>query len=95
MKKTSKTILVTVLLGTVGLNLAIDPNGRINLGAAKVGAQSTNTTGEDGKWKREEVSCIDDDDKEYAKAFGCFSGSAKECDPTSCPPQPPKTTSER
>jgi len=95
MKKTSKTILATVLLGTVGLNLAIDANGRINLGTAKVGAQSTKTSEGDGKWQRLKVDCVDDDGKTYNTAFGCFSGEAKDCDPTSCPPQPPKTTSEK
>jgi len=50
--------LATVLLGTAGLNLAIDANGRINLGVAKVGAQSTM---EDVKWAQLDVECVDDD----------------------------------
>jgi len=92
MKKTSKTILTTVLLGTVGLNLAIDVNGRINLGTTKVGAQST--TEEEVKWKEQTVSCIDEDDEPYETIVGCFLGENSTCNPQSCGPLPTKTESD-
>jgi len=92
MKKIAKIVLATMLLGAVGLNLAIDANGRINLGMAKVGARST--TQEEVKWERIQVDCLDDDDEVYDSIYGCFLGNEDGCLPESCPPQPTKTKSE-
>ncbi|MGJ1322515.1 hypothetical protein ACR780_07505 [Sphingobacterium faecium] len=90
MKKSVKFILALVLLGTAGMNLAIDANGNVNIEGAKVEAAQT-TTAEEQKWKMESVDCVDENDEVYATADGCFDGTSKTCTPTSCPPLPTKT----
>jgi len=86
MKKSTKLLAASILLGTAGLSLAIDVNGKMNLGTAKVGAQSTKTTEEEGKWQSVLEDCVAENGDAYATRFACFLGEEQSCDPTTCPP---------
>jgi len=91
MRKSTKLLAASILFGTAGLNLAIDANGRINLGTTKVGAQSTKTTEEKRRWQPVKVSCLDDDGDTYDVVSWCARGMDMDCHPESCPPPPTKT----